>query len=533
MTFKGSAPVMRRGFVFALSVTMLFYASPALSARQSAEAMYQDARRGFYDLLGSPSKMEDIQNWRIVINKFKAVITSHSSSARADDAQYTIGLLYERLYKKRGRSEDRDRAIRAFGRVPENYPKSSLADDARRHIGHMMYKPRPGTAASGRREVKTAKAAKDKAANARLTAVKRYSRDGYTRMILYFSQKVPYKVERIKNPERVYVDLPGVQTRLPSVNRFDSGMVSALRVAKNGGGTTRVVFDLAEQNSRHTLSALHDPFRIVIDFGRDRRAAKASRTKKKKSAPSPGPAAASFARSYNTGSLKTIVIDPGHGGKDPGAIGPTGLKEKDVTLAIARRLKKTLQRRLGARVVLTRRTDRFLELDERTVIANSLNADIFISIHVNASRNRAARGIETYFLSPARSKDELETAARENMLALGSSNEVENDLAYIMSDMSNTQKVNDSVILAKSVQRSLVDGARKRYRDTRDKGVKQAMFYVLWRGAMPSALVEAGFITNRREERRLRDRGYINKLADSIADGVVRYSRTYTVARAN
>ncbi|MGK7345800.1 MAG: N-acetylmuramoyl-L-alanine amidase [Candidatus Nitrospinota bacterium M3_3B_026] len=526
---------MRKRFAFALSITLLFWASPALCAPQSTEAMYQDARRGFYDLLSSPSKMEDRRNWRIVINKFKAVITNHPSSARADDAQYTIGLLYERLYRKRGRSEDRDRAIRAFARVPENYPKSSLADDARRHIGLVKsYKPRPRTADSGRRKAKVpAPALKAETGKTRLTAVKRYSRDGYTRMILYFSEKAPYRTDRIKNPERVYVDLPGVQTRLPSVNRFDSGMVSALRVARNGGGTTRVVFDLAEENSRHTLSALHDPFRIVIDFGRDRRAPASRAEKKRESASSSGPAAASFARSYNTGKLKTIVIDPGHGGKDPGAIGPTGLKEKDITLAISRRLERTLERRLGCRVVLTRRTDRFLELDERTVIANSLNADLFISIHVNASRNRRARGIETYFLSPARSKDELETAARENMLARGSSNEVENDLVYIMSDMSNTQKVNDSVTLAKNVQRSLVDGARRRYRDTRDKGVKQAMFYVLWRAAMPSALVEAGFITNRHEERRLRNRGYINKLADSIADGVVRYSRTYTIARAN
>jgi N-acetylmuramoyl-L-alanine amidase len=231
--------------------------------------------------------------------------------------------------------------------------------------------------------------------------------------------------------------------------------------------------------------------------------------------------------------IRTIVLDPGHGGKDPGAIGPTGLKEKDIALDIAKRLKPILESRLKCKVYLTRTTDKFLELDERTMFANSVNADLFVSIHLNASRDRRARGVETYFLSPARSKDELETAARENMMALGSQDDIENDLAYIMSDMSNTQKVNDSSALAGSIQNNMTSALRRANIPVKDKGVKQAMFYVLWRASMPSALVETGFISNREEERRFKSSQYREDIAESIAAGLSSYGREYMVASAN
>lgn len=520
---------------------LLLWASAAYAAQPSAEAMYQNARRSFYALLASSEKMKERSNWRVVVNKFRIIATNRPRSSRGDDALYTVGLLYERMYKKFGDPKYKQGAVKSFQKVAARYPKSNLADDARRHIGDISFLEHDAKkAASEYRKAAQTRSSRNRTRSAggngslaSLANVKRYSRDGYTRLILYLTDRTAYRVEKIKNPDRVFIDL--LDTKLgggvPKTTRFGSGMASALRIAQNNSSVTRVVLDLSENNTRHTVSSLSNPFRIVIDLGRER-ASSGVTTPKKKAVKKSGKAAAAFT-GYGTTTLRTIVIDAGHGGKDPGAIGPSGLKEKNVTLALSRKVRDALKRRCACRVLLTRNSDRFLELDERTVIANSLNADLFISIHANASRDRRAYGMETYFLSPARSRDEMETAARENMLALNSANEVENDLAYIMTDLNNTRKINDSVSLARSVQRSLVKGTRARYSRIKDKGVKQAMFYVLWRASMPSILVEAGFITNRTEERRLRDRAYISRMAESIADGVMNYSRTYTVARSD
>lgn len=338
----------------------------------------------------------------------------------------------------------------------------------------------------------------------------------------------------LKNPGRIFIDFldTGFSTSVPKVIRYKDGMARSLRVAKNKSSITRVVVDLAEQQVFYKVTALYNPYRIVIDIGRNNTGKVAQKSirphtsKIKKHARIRPPTLKKSRKN-----IRTIVIDPGHGGKDPGAIGPTGLKEKDVTLSIAKSLKKELEKRLNARVILTRSRDTFLELDERTVIANSFNADIFISIHVNASHNRKARGIETYFLSPARSKDELATAARENMISAKNASEVENDLTYILSDLENTSKVNDSVQLAGSIQRSTVKGMRRKHSGIKDKGVKQAMFYVLWRATMPSVLVETGFVTNRSEEKRFKSSAYKRQLAKAIADGIINYHRTYMLAQ--
>lgn len=513
---------------------------PAMAAQPSAEATYQDARQAYYALFASPKKMKLRSEWERVIRKFKRVVDTRPKHDRGRDALYTMGLLYKRLADWSGSVNDKQMATTCFNGVIARFPKSSLVDDARRHIGDIQFAGKDYAAAEASyrtASVSDASRASSAAGLAQLTQLRSYTRDGYTRIVLTLSGKTAFNEQAIKNPDRVFVDL--LDTRLsgslPRVERFAAGPVAAIRTAHNKARVTRVVFDLRGENLNHTVSSLADPFRIVIDVGSDVKPTAAT------AAPpisTPAPIATAGRGPSVTppppgkvGAIKTIVIDAGHGGKDPGAIGPTGLKEKDVTLAIARQLQRELIRRTGAKVVLTRNSDRFIELDERTVIANSLDADLFVSIHANASRNRQARGLETYFLSPARSKDELETAARENMIAIRTSDEMENDLAYIMADLSNTQKVNDSYTLAGSVQRSMVKGLRRHYGSVKDKGVKQAMFYVLWRATMPSVLVEAGFISNPTTERNFRDRRYVQNLADAIADGVVDYSRSAVVAK--
>lgn len=220
--------------------------------------------------------------------------------------------------------------------------------------------------------------------------------------------------------------------------------------------------------------------------------------------------------------IKTIVIDPGHGGKDPGAIGRGGLREKDVALDIALRLEKRLKANCNCRVLLTRSTDVFIPLEERTAFANTNDADLFVSIHANSNKKRNVSGVETYFLSPARSKDEGYVAAQENMMSMESDNDDTNDLAFILYDMQSTDKINESSRMAAMVQQALVKGLKLRHR-SHDHGVKQAMFYVLHGARMPSVLVETSFISNANEEKLLRGSAYRQEIAEGIADGLTDY----------
>ncbi|VAX24257.1 N-acetylmuramoyl-L-alanine amidase [hydrothermal vent metagenome] len=558
-----------------ITALLIVWATPALSAQQSAESLYQNARRHYYALFSSPRKMKARKQWRRVINRFKTVVDKHPKSKRGDDALYTIGLLYKRLYFQLGDERDKQAALKSFEGVVKRYPKSNLVDEAQRHIGDIRYRERDEKKAvkayrkalvrkkiikttvskrpksrintgkkqkaRGEKIVRRTTPAKARARRdsgrqtlSKLIGVQRFSRNGYTRLILHLSNPTAYKTAKIKNPDRLFIDMldTGLGPKIPKTTRYSSGMAKSVRIAMNQSKVARVVIDFSEPNTFQTVSALYNPFRLVIDLGRRKMAAKSRpAVKSKRAPPKQRNVRVPSVNVKRSGRVRTIVIDAGHGGKDPGAIGPTGVKEKNVTLAIAKELKKAIEKKMKARVILTRSRDRFVELDNRTVYANSVNADLFISIHANASRNRRARGIETYFLSPARSKDELATAARENMISLGSRDATKNDLAYIMSDLTNTQKVNDSSILARSVQRSLVKGTRRQYHGVKDKGVKQAVFYVLWRASMPSILVETGFITNRSEERRLKNRAYIKTLANSIATGIAQFSRTYMVAQ--
>lgn len=231
----------------------------------------------------------------------------------------------------------------------------------------------------------------------------------------------------------------------------------------------------------------------------------------------------------NDSKIKTIVIDPGHGGKDPGAIGRGGLREKDVALDVALRLEKLLKANCNCRILLTRKTDVFIPLEERTAFANTNDANLFISIHANSNKKRNVSGVETYFLSPARSKDEGYVAAQENMMNMESDNEDTNDLAFILYDMQSTDKINESSLMAAKVQQALVKGLKPRHR-SHDHGVKQAMFYVLHGARMPSVLVETSFISNANEEKLLRSDAYRQEIAEGIANGVTDYQRETQMA---
>jgi N-acetylmuramoyl-L-alanine amidase len=218
-----------------------------------------------------------------------------------------------------------------------------------------------------------------------------------------------------------------------------------------------------------------------------------------------------------------VVIDPGHGGKDPGAVSPDGLlKEKDVTLGIARRLGQIFENAYPhIKVVLTREDDRFMSIEERTARANDVNADIFLSIHCNSSTDSSSHGVETYYLSSAASQREMEVAARENGVPL----ERMSDLEATVVDLSVTSKRVESDRLAAIVHRCVTQKLASGNPQVEDRGVRRAPFSVLSGVGMPAILVECAFMSNSGDREKLQDPTYLQHLAQEIAKGAETYLR--------
>jgi N-acetylmuramoyl-L-alanine amidase len=216
-----------------------------------------------------------------------------------------------------------------------------------------------------------------------------------------------------------------------------------------------------------------------------------------------------------------IVIDPGHGGHDTGTIGPHGLREKDLVLDVGLRLKALLERKTDAEVVMTRSDDTFIPLEERTAIANQKAADLFVSIHANASRDSSARGIETYYLNFTSDPHALEVAAREN----ASSTESIHELQGLVRKIVLTEKITESRDLAADVQRSVYSTLVKAGAREEDRGVKRAPFVVLIGANMPSILAEISFVTNPRDERLLKRPEYRQRIAEALYRGIQQYTR--------
>lgn len=221
--------------------------------------------------------------------------------------------------------------------------------------------------------------------------------------------------------------------------------------------------------------------------------------------------------------FKTIVIDPGHGGKDPGAVGYRGTKEKDIALDVAKRLEKKLSKNMNVKIIMTREEDIFLRLSERTKIANESNGNLFISIHTNAAEDRRASGFETFLIGPNKNEAAVRVAARENAVL-----ELEGKTGKNLTNEDLIQAtIAQSAFASKSEQfASMVQKEIKKRVQSKDRGVKQAGFYVLMGASMPNVLVELGFISNPSEEKKLRSPQYRDQLATAIYRAVEQYQKT-------
>ncbi len=335
-------------------------------------------------------------------------------------------------------------------------------------------------------------------------------------MVVDLGTSAPYAVHSLPpdpaagRPARVFVDLSPAQLGAGCPDRVpvDDGLLRRVRAGQHDRDTVRIVLDLAGPVTFRAFP-LDGPPRLVVDVFRSGEADLVGEILRGRRG---GPA---------VGRPLRVVVDAGHGGRDPGAIGPGGLREKDVTLALARELARALERRPAFRVKLTRDRDAYLSLEQRTAIANAFGADLFISVHANASRSRRAQGVETYYLDRGSDRAARRLAARENQAR-------EADLAgieHILADVLLTAKVSESRRLAREVQQALVEDLSRTYGPVRDLGVKRGPFYVLTGAVMPSILVEAAFITHPTEARRLADGGFRRRVAEAMARGVEAFVR--------
>ncbi|WP_457573499.1 N-acetylmuramoyl-L-alanine amidase [Desulfolithobacter sp.] len=408
--------------------------------------------------------------------------------------------------------------------------------------------------------------------------VKYWSSSDYTRIVIRASQPVHYSARLLEKegdkPRRLYIDFSQsyIPPRFRSPIPIQDGLLKQVRTGQFNPTTVRVVLDI-ESISDYKIFSLNDPFRVIVDVhGRkkDRVATTDSPatpppaavtegprglagnqnvrqemtdslsgrspsiitlTDRKKKKPvsresnnEPGLSSLSLAQQLGLG-VRRIVIDPGHGGKDPGAMAH-GLKEKNIVLQVARKTREILRQRYGYEVLLTRDRDIYLPLEERTAIANTSNADLFLSIHVNAHPKKSARGIETFYLNLATNTEAMRVAAREN----ATSTHNISDLQDILTDLMKNSKIEESSRLARYVQNSLVNGLKKQQPEVKDLGVKQAPFYVLIGAEMPAILAEISFITNPQEARLLAQPSYLEEIARQIAAGVAQYVDHHTTA---
>lgn len=326
---------------------------------------------------------------------------------------------------------------------------------------------------------------------------------GITKMVVTLSAAAEYSI--VKQPSayairfRTPLHVPFTEQTYEDANVSKISFVGPeLRVQLTGAD---VVGDAYE---------LENPVRIVLDLR------KGAAPSPDEATPRPGPG-----RPQKLPGIRTIVVDPGHGGKEVGAVGPGGLMEKDVTLQLCRRLASALAAKVGARVILTREDDRVVSLDQRTALANEYEADLFLSVHLNAAAGKDARGSETYFLS-LEASDELAQRAAE--LENASSPDSESDLKLILWDLAQQAYLDESSRFAQTIQEELNTAT-----STANRGVKQAPFKVLLGATMPAALVEVAFISNAEEEARLQSEAFQNTIVDAITRAVQRYKSEYEV----
>ncbi len=333
----------------------------------------------------------------------------------------------------------------------------------------------------------------------------------FTRVVVEIGKVRDYNFNQLRSPDRIYVDIYQVKLN-PSLHGqsylVKCDYLDQIRIAQKNPSTVRAVIDLDFTKAYYKVWHLPDPFRLIIDIY----------PKNVPDLPPPSTLKTSIIRQLGLG-IQRVVIDPGHGGKDPGCIGiQHKLQEKKVVLDVSLRLKELLES-LGLEVIMTRETDIYLPPETRTVIANQKQADLFISVHANANRNRKLSGVETFYLNLSQDPTVVETAARENATTTKNIGQMRETIKKILQNT----KIPESKELAQTIQKNLVHTLSQKYSTVRDLGVKGGPFWVLIGAEVPSVLVEISFLSNQAEEEKLRDPQYLERIALGIYQGIIAY----------
>ena len=624
------------------------------AAAPTVRAMYADAlarEQALRVALNNPDVPPAVLGEiRTTVAAYEALVRRYPTSSYGDNALWQAGRLSLDAFARFGQAADKETGVRILKRLAASFPTSKLARQVPEQLAlavaaaqHTIpplkddrIEARPlrlskaesaaaataaATAAAaanpgrGGASVAAADPPVGPSAPTKLATIKSIRRTvlpDAVRVTIELDAEVAFHEERITDPARVFVDLPGTRPAAPLADqtlRFegDADIVRQVRIGRHPNNTTRVVLDAAGVTS-YSVYPLYSPYRLVIDCvrvpaktvaaamtdkvlarvpppevlpipvpparaaasqllpartmtnpwlrrlpGRTPRATAliAAATSMEPTAaierqtieaaavvgaplpalasPVPGGLAATEPPAHNaTGGLSMarqlglgvsrIVIDPGHGGHDSGAKGK-GVQEAELVLDVALRLEKLLQKVPGVEVILTRRTDDFIPLPERTAIANREGADLFLSIHANASTSGQAHGIETYFLNFANNQSAAAVAAREN----AASTQSMGGLPDFVKAIALNNKLDESRDFALHVQRAMVERQKSANRLLKDLGVKQAPFVVLIGANMPSVLAEMGFVTNAQEAKLLKASAYRQKIAESLFNAIRKY----------
>ena len=523
-----------------LLLVLLLFSSFALARdRAAARTAYKKARAYHDQLLQTADPDRNLKTYQRALFLYRTVIDHDPTYGAADDTLYAMANLYEAMAGRFGEDLYHRRALYYYEFVAREYPLTKHRPAALAQAASLKRETVPSqrVAEPETREIRTDLAS--------VLEVRYWSNEDYTRVVIQLDREVEFRKQILSNPDRIYFDLQESQLQsdlLGKTYAVNDLFLKQLRVGQNRDTVVRVVLDF-EQIKKHTVFALYDPFRIVIDTlgGRSQTDSTSATVELVPPVEEPvseastaelatPPAAPPVVPSSNLGGDRSltrvlglkvgrVVIDPGHGGHDTGTIGPSGLKEKDLVLAVSLRLKELIETRLGTDVVLTRTGDDFVPLEERTAIANQVRADLFLSVHANSSRDRRVTGVETFFLNLSSSAEEREVASRENagsqknirdledllkQIALGDYNEESRDLAHV---------VQESLYLQMKTHRNVI----------RDRGVKKAPFIVLINLNMPGILTEIGFISNPKDESYFKDMSGQEKTAEALYQGIKKY----------
>ncbi|MEZ5364634.1 MAG: N-acetylmuramoyl-L-alanine amidase [Bryobacterales bacterium] len=650
----------------------------AKSSREVAGERYRHARVLLDDLSAVPSDELGQKQYLLVIDALKSVHRASPASSYCDDALLAVGDVYAAMVTRFGADPWRRKAVEAYNYVIEQYPHSHLLDKARAAIAELdsgrgaslaqaRRDPEPEDEDEEAEQAEQAQVAelapaeraptapvrvsparispaeaivspvshltgapddagkshaepapgRMKSGTVTISAVRHYTHDDFTRIVIDADDYAPYKFDFLSRPSRMYFDLfsakLGSDIRLGVEIEVNDTRIKRIRAAQNRANKTRVVLDLTT-DVFYEIAWIADPPRLVIDLREEKPGATPPMTLTKAAdapTPVPAPTAAepapvrtqavaklepqqpdSFedafraltkdgapkrasadseaepkpapeperepapaaeaevhlakatspspedlapprpAEATSRGSqsliralglkIGRVVIDAGHGGHDPGNIGPTGLQEKDVVLDVAMRLGKLIESKLGAEVLYTRQDDRFLELSQRPKVANDSGADLFISVHANAYSGASVRGIETFYLNFTTDPWALKVASREN----AASDHSVHELQDLLGKIALKEKIDESREFALKMQGALYGGLSKETSGLRNRGVRQAPLIVLIGAKMPAILAEIGFLSNPTDEKLFKSSAYRAKVAEKLFDGIEGYVNT-------